>query len=279
VIRLAVRVAREDAPLALAELLAFSPGGVEEIDDDPATVQYVLYGASGELPSLPALRASVGAALVDVSSSEIADDWSERWREFHHPVEVAGTLRVRAPWHAPAPRPGRHEIVIEPAQAFGTGAHATTRLCLELLCELDPGGPLVDLGCGSGVLAIAAAKLGFTPILALDHEEESVRATAENAAANGVAVDVRRADLRRDPLPRAPVVLANLLRPLLLELAVRLGEPPRVLIASGILREQADEIAAAFAPMRETARRQQGEWAALALERREPYGARVSLDA
>ncbi len=277
-IRLAVRVAREDAPLALAELLAFSPGGVEEIDDDPGTVQYVLYGASGELPALPALRVSVGAALVEVTTSEIADDWSERWREFHHPVEVAGRLHVRAPWHDPPARAGLHDIVIEPAQAFGTGAHATTRLCLELLCEIEPAGPLADLGCGSGVLAIAAAKLGFAPVVALDHEPESVAATAENAAANGVAIEVARADLRSDPLPRAPVVVANLLRPLLLELAARAVPPPRLLIASGLLREQADEIVAAFGSMRERDRREQGEWAAVLLERREPPGTRVSLD-
>ena len=280
-IRLAVRVARADAPLALAELLAFSPAGVEEIDDDPDTVQYVLYAAPGELPSLPALRASVGDALVDVLTSEIEDDWSTRWREFHRPVEVAGALYVRAPWHDPAPRAGLIDIVIEPAQAFGTGAHATTQLCLELLVELarsgEARGALLDLGAGSGVLAIAAAKLGFAPVAALDHELESVRASVENARVNGVTVDVARADLRRDPLPHAPTMVANLLRPLLLELAASMERPPRLLIASGLLLEQADEVAGAFGAMRLRARREQGEWAALLLERREPAGARVSL--
>jgi len=281
VIRLAVRVARADAPLALAELLAFSPGGVEEIDDDPDTVQYVLYGAPGELPSLPALRASVGDAFVDVATSEIADDWSTRWRDFHRPVEVAGTFYVRAPWHDPAPGAGLIDIVIEPAQAFGTGAHATTQLCLELLVALaragEASGPLLDLGAGSGVLAIAAAKLGFSPVTALDHEPESVEASAENARANGVAIDVARVDLRRERLPQAPTVVANLMRPLLLELAARIERAPRVLIASGLLCEQADEVAGAFAAMRERSRRERGEWAALVLERREPPGARVSL--
>lgn len=282
-IRLAVRVARADAPAALAELLAFSPAGVEEIDDDADTVQYVLYAAPGELPSLPALRASVGDALVDVVTSEIEDDWSTRWREFHQPVEVAGALYVRAPWHAPAARSGLIDIVIEPAQAFGTGAHATTQLCLELLVELartgEASGPLLDLGAGSGVLAIAAAKLGFAPVAAIDHEAESVEACAENAAVNGVAIDVARADLRRDPLAHFPTVVANLLAPLLVELAARMERPPRLLIASGLLREQADEVAAAFTSMRERARREQGDWAAVLLERREPAGARVSLTA
>jgi ribosomal protein L11 methyltransferase len=120
------------------------------------------------------------------------------------------------------------------------------------------------------VLAIAAAKLGFTPVLALDHEEESVLAARENAQANGVTLDVRRADLTRDELPAAPVIVANLLRPLLLELAQRMLEPPRVLIASGLLIEQADEVADAFRTrhgLRERDRREQGEWSALLLER------------
>jgi ribosomal protein L11 methyltransferase len=274
VIRLAVRVARGDAPAALAELLAFSPAGVEERDGEDDTVEYVLYGAAGELPSLPALRASVGDVLVEVSTSEIADDWATRWRSFHRPVEIAGRLYVRPPWHDP-PRAGSGliDIAIDPGQAFGTGAHATTRLCLELLVTLaqagEAAGPLLDLGAGSGVLAIAAAKLGFAPVAALDHEQESVLASLENAQANGVTLEVRRADLGVDELPPAPVIAANLLRPLLLELAVRLREPPRLLIASGLLIEQADEIAAAFRErhgLRERARREQGEWSALLLE-------------
>src|SRR6202011_2457502 len=97
-IRLAVRVARADAPRALAELLAFSPAGVEEVDAGPEAIEYVLYGAAGELPSVPQLKATVGGALVDVRSSEIADDWSSRWRSFHRPVTIGGVLHVRPPW-------------------------------------------------------------------------------------------------------------------------------------------------------------------------------------
>jgi ribosomal protein L11 methyltransferase len=271
VIRLAVRVAREHAADALAELLAFSPAGVEERDAGE-DVEYVLYGAAGELPTLPRLRASVGDALVEVHASEIPDDWDSRWRSFHQPVEIANLLHVRAPWH-PAPAPERIDIAIEPGQAFGTGSHATTRLCLELLVELaargEAHGPLLDIGSGSGVLAIAAAKLGFAPVSALDNERESVAAAAANAAANGVAVAVARADLRSDALPAAAAITANLLRPLLLELAERLSATPAILIASGLLREQADEVAAVFARrhgLRERARPQAGEWAALLLE-------------
>ena len=266
-IRLALRVRREDAELALAELLELAPSGVEEVDLGDV-VEYAVYGPPGELPALPDLRAAAGGALVEIRTTEVADDWAERWRDFHRPIEVAGRLRVRSPWHEPAA--GIEEIVIDPGQAFGTGAHDTTRLCLELLCELDAAGPFADLGCGSGVLAIAAAKLGFGPVLGVDHEAESVAATQDNARANAVEVRVERFDLLRDgPAPSAPTVAANLLRPLLLAVAHNgfAGAPPQVLVASGLLRNEADEVAAAFEAhgLHEAARRETAEWAALLL--------------
>jgi ribosomal protein L11 methyltransferase len=141
-------------------------------------------------------------------------------------------------------------------------------LCLELLLELEPAGALADWGCGSGVLAVAAARLGFEPVLACDWEAASVEATRENAAINGVPeIEVTRADLRRTEGPWAPTVLANLVRPLLLDVAVLMTRPPRTLIVSGLLREEADEVAAAFARhgLRETDRRHGGEWSALKL--------------
>jgi ribosomal protein L11 methyltransferase len=269
-IRLALRVRRADAEIVLAELLELAPAGVEERDVSGDLVEYAVYGAPGELPALPDLRAVAGEALVDVTTSEVADDWSERWRAFHEPVTVAGRVHVRAPWHDP-PAPGPIDVVIEPAQAFGTGAHATTRLCLELLLELEPGRAVADLGCGSGVLAIAAAKLGFRPVLAVDHDPLAIEATRENARANAVAVETRRHDLLRDgAAPSAPVVLANLLGPLLRRLAAGgfAGETPAALIASGLLVGEADDIAAAFARrgLAERARRTEGEWGALLLE-------------
>jgi len=267
-IRLAVRVQREHAELALAELLVLAPAGVEERDLGDV-IEYAVYGAPGELPELPDLRAAAGDALVEVSSSEVPDDWAERWKRFHTPVVVGGRLRVRPPW-AP-PQNELLDVVIEPGQAFGTGAHATTRLCLELMLELDPRGVLVDAGCGSGVLAIAGAKLGWSPVLAYDNDPESVEATRANAESNGVRVDVRRLDLREAPLPAGDVLTANLLRPLLLALAKRLPEPaPRALVAGGLLLPEADEVADAFAAagLHESERREEGDWCALLLVRR-----------
>lgn len=275
-IRLALRVRREDAEIALAELLELAPSGVEELELGEDIVEYAVYGAPGELPELPDLKAAAGSALVEVITQEVPDDWHERWKAFHRPVEVSGprgTLRVRPPWEAAGGRTGVQELVVDPGQAFGTGAHHTTRLCIELLLEVEPGGACVDLGCGSGVLAIAAARLGWSPVRGLDHERESVQATFDNAAVNSVVVAADSFDLLHDgPAPSAPTVLANLLRPLLVHVALTgfAGEPPRTLIASGLLAHEADEVAAAFAEnqgLRETARRHGGEWAALLLTR------------
>jgi ribosomal protein L11 methyltransferase len=227
-----------------------------------------VYGARGELPALPDLEASAGGALVEVVTTEIADDWSQRWREFHRPVLIGDRLTVRPPWE-PAGT-SSIDLVIDPGQAFGTGAHATTRLCLEILVGLsEPRGSFVDLGCGSGVLAIAAARLGYAPVLALDNDPASVAATAENAAANGVELEVRRFDLRTEDVPEAGTVAANLLGPLLRAWGPRLAGVPRRLIASGLLVAEADGIADAFAAggLREADRRESGEWGALLLER------------
>jgi ribosomal protein L11 methyltransferase len=297
VIRLAVRVRREDAEIVLAELLELTPGGVEEVGLGEETVEYAVYGAPGELPELPDLRAAVGDTPVEVSTSEIADDWSERWKQFHRPVLIEPprglpALHVRPPWEAPSDREGAEEIVIDPGQAFGTGAHATTRLCLELLLELassDPDcGAVLDIGTGSGVLAIAAARLGFAPVLGLDHERESVAAAEENARVNEVTIEVSHFDLRAQALPwletaNGPagsiVVVANLLRPLLLDLARGMSRAPAHLLAGGLLKEQVDEVAGAFGErlgMRERERRERGEWAVLWLVAGDQSGSSVA---
>ena len=269
-LRLALRVRRADAELVLAELLELAPGGVEEVDVDSETVEYAVYGPPGELPELPDLRAAAGAALVDVSSSTVADDWADRWREFHKPLVLGERLAVRPPWEPP--QGTQLDLVIDPGRAFGTGAHATTRLCLELLLELPSDqGPVIDLGCGSGVLAIAAAKLDHAPVLALDYDQLAVDATIENARVNGVAelIETRRFNLLDETVPAAPLVLANLLRPLLLAWSASMtGTAHRWIIASGLLEHEADQISISFGShgYRERRRLVSGEWAALLLE-------------
>jgi ribosomal protein L11 methyltransferase len=165
--------------------------------------------------------------------------------------------------------------VIEPGRAFGTGAHPTTRLCMELLAALpdeEAGGPLTDLGTGSGVLAIAAAKLGWAPVRAFDHEPASIEAARENAEANGVMLELGRVNLRQQMPELAPTVVANLTAPLLREVAGSLGEGrmPRRLVCSGLLATEAAEVSAAFSAsgMREEGRLEEGDWAALSLSSR-----------
>ena len=263
-IRLAVRVRRERAELVLAELLELVPAGVEEVSDGDV-VEYGVYGAPGELPALPDLKAAAGGALVEIATSEVGDDWREGWRAYHRPVVVSDRLTVRPPWESAGSVP--LDVVIDPGQAFGTGAHASTRLCLELLLDVRAGGSLLDLGCGSGVLAIAAARLGFVPVLALDNDPAALNATTANAALNGVELEARRLDLRTEPVPPADTIVANLLAPLLRQLAPRLTAS-RV-IASGLLASEADSAAAEFAAhgLAESRRAERAGWAALLVKR------------
>jgi ribosomal protein L11 methyltransferase len=272
--RLGVRVRRTDAEVVLAALLDLAPAGLEERDVDAQTVEYVLYGDSEALPSDGVLQELAGRALIGLDHSEVADDWAVRWREFHRPLVLADRLSVRPPWE-PAPATAL-DLVIDPGQAFGTGAHATTRLCLELLLDQQPRASVrwpsvIDLGCGSGVLAIAAAKLGHGPVLALDNDPLAVAATVENAAVNGVAelVSVRYLDLSREAVPPAPLVLANLLAPLLLAWAQAMPAPEHEqIIASGLLEREAQPVSSAFAlrGYREQRRRLRDGWAALLLQ-------------
>jgi len=254
----------------LAELTVLAPNGVEE-EAGPGYVEYAIYGGKGELPELGEVEVAAGDGLVEVVATEVPDDWADRWQDFHKPLLVGDRLWLRPSWEEP--REGAIDLVVDPGRAFGTGAHPTTRLCLEMLLELAQAGrargPLTDLGTGSGVLAIAAAKLGWAPVHAYDHEDAAIEAAATNAEANGVELKLERANLR-DGLPElAPTVVANLTAPVLREIAAQLHEAPRALILSGLLPEELDEISAAFAPagLAEAERRQDGDWAALYLSR------------
>jgi ribosomal protein L11 methyltransferase len=288
-IRLAVRCAPEQADLVLAELTVLAPNGVEE-ERGPGYVEYAVYGGEGELPELGDLDAVIGGGRVEVSATEIPDDWADRWRDFHKPLLVADRLWLRPSWEPP--REGMIDIVVDPGQAFGTGAHPTTRLCLEFLCELEAGGELVDLGTGSGALAIAASKLGWGPIRGYDHEPAAIEAAAANAEANGVELQLDRMNLRERLPDLAPTVVANMTAPILLAVAELMKRPPRgepgegsadnsgegpatpppapgTLVCSGLLPHEQDEVVEAFgaAGLGEAERRQQGDWAALLLRR------------
>src|SRR4029077_19359736 len=181
-IRLAVRCELEYAELVMANLLELAPNGLEE-ERGPGWVEFAIYGLPGEVPELGELQAAAGGTLVDVTTTSVPDDWADRWADFHRPIEVAGTIGVRPSWWDP--QDGLIDVVVDPGRAFGTGGHPTTRLSLALLIELETAGeasgPIADWGTGSGVLAIAAAKLGWRPGTGWRRAEASLAASPADA--------------------------------------------------------------------------------------------------
>ena len=276
-IRLAVRCRPEQAELVLAELTVLAPGGVEEVAGE-GYVEFAIYGAEGELPDLGGEEARIAGGTVQVRASEVADDWADRWRTFHKPLLVGDPDRGPAVWIRPPWEPSRPElaeVVVDPGQAFGTGAHPTTRLCVEALIDIaranGPFGALTDLGCGSGVLAIAAGKLGWGPLEGCDHEVAAVEAARENAEVNGVDATFERIDLKKGLPPLAPTTVANLTAPLLEAVAARLTPDnlPDTLICSGLLATEYDRVIDAFGPfgLVETGRGVMGDWGSLVFAR------------
>ena len=179
-------------------MIELFPEGFEELEAHDGLELVAYTDARGE----ERLWQVFGAGRVE----EIDQGWEERWRHFHRPVRV-GPFWIGPPWET-APD-DVIAVVVDPGAAFGTGAHPTTRLAIELLATLQPGS-LLDIGCGSGVVAIAAAKLGFAPVAGIDLEPQAIAATVRNAAANGVSVDARCADAREAELPPAQVTVANI---------------------------------------------------------------------
>ena len=232
-------------------MLELFPQGFEEIDQTDG-VDLVAYTDPGG-------EERVWTAFGPARASDVALGWEERWREFHKPVVVDG-IWIGPPWERPPS--DLLSVVIDPGRAFGTGAHATTRLSLQLLGHLERGS-LLDVGCGSGVLAIAAAKLGFDPVTAVDVDEQAVAAARRNADVNGVTLSVSVADAARDELPSADVAVANVTREVVEGTAPRLAVAR--LVASGYLVSGPPPSLAGFVHVE---RANEGGWAADTYARR-----------
>ena len=211
--RVSVTVPEARAEQARAVMLELFPEGFEEVafeQVDGGGIEIAAYtNAAGEERLWQAFG---GVAVADVEG-----DWEDRWKQFHKPVRV-GRLWIGPPWEEPDG--DAIPVVIDPGRAFGTGGHPTTRLCLQLL-EAEERGSVLDIGCGSGVLSIAAAKLGFAPVLAVDFDPQAVEASERNAADNGVTIDIRQADLCEGELPETDLALANIAAEAVLALSSR----------------------------------------------------------
>jgi ribosomal protein L11 methyltransferase len=262
---LVLRVPRRAVEDVLDRLLPIVPQGVREV---PVGRHVELLVRGPELPSEPDLKRAAGRWPHKLSEREVPDDWRQRRVLDYQPDVIGGRLVVRPNW---APPTGAEiEIVLADTSAFGVGTHPTTRTCLELLLALPVLGSFADLGCGTGVLAIAAARLGWSPVAAVDHNRQSVAAASANARANHVELDAHVADLSATPPPHVDCMAANVPPELHALIAPGLTERlPRMALLSGFETDRAVEVSAAYRSrgLRERERDDRHGWSVLVLER------------
>jgi ribosomal protein L11 methyltransferase len=199
------------------------------------------------------------------------DDWTNAWKKHYHILRVGQRMVIKPQWQEYRPRPDDIVVVLDPGMAFGTGLHPTTQMCLQALEEhLEPGAKVLDLGTGSGILAIAAAKLGAGSVLALDNDPLAVKAARANVQSNGVQnlVTVEHGSLDK-ATPEFELVLVNILARVIIELAgqglIDRVQPTGLMIAAGIIEEQEAEVTAALRErgLEIVERRQERDWVTL----------------
>lgn len=254
-------VAREDpdAPFVVSAHVADEPAAASSVEDTERALWHFQAFGLGR----------VGSLRVRAVDDE---DWADAWRQHYVPQRIGRVVIVPSWAEEPI---GKDEvaIVMDPGMAFGTGLHPTTRACVEMLQDVSVPPLVLDVGCGSGILGLAALRLGAERVVALDTDPHAVQATAGNAARNGVADRVRasRGTLDSEPSERYRLVLANLVAAVLIEIAPRLARhlaPGGVLIAGGVIEARAAEVVAAMAAagLKVVAHRDDGEWVTLRLE-------------
>jgi ribosomal protein L11 methyltransferase len=265
--RTALTVRDDAVEDVLDALLPRLPQGVHPMPVGDGAVELAMYG--DDLPTEEELAAAAGDALIVIVSEEAPDDRTERRRRYSRGVVIADRLVLR-PSDAPRGPAGLPEVIVDsPAGAFGTGAHPTTRMCLELLLELAPGGAFADLGCGAGALALAAARLGWAPVFAVDHEQRSVEWTARNAERNELAVEAVQADLTAVAPPPAPTIAANVPPEVHRHVAAGLAPVTAFVLLSGVVESELGDVLNAYAAAGLSPLRRLGGagWQALLLER------------
>jgi ribosomal protein L11 methyltransferase len=240
-----LRVPAADLEEVLDAVLPALPGGLH-VRADGEAVELAVLAAPGT-PGPEELRELAGPWLIELTTADASGDWRQRRLARYQPLVVAERFLLRPEWAPPGEDPSLTEIVLEQGPAFGTGLHPTTQACLATIAEVDdPRGSFSDLGCGSGVLSIAAAKLGWSPIVAVDIEPSSIAAATGNASRNDVEIDVRRVDVASEPSPEADTVVANIPPDVQLALAAGLEHAPSLLIASGFKPDEIPAVASAW---------------------------------
>jgi ribosomal protein L11 methyltransferase len=233
--RVSFRISAPDPEAVLDGLLPLLPAGLREEDG-------VYSSVAGALPSRAALETAAGVALDDWAEEEVPADWRARRARFGGGAVLVGRVCIRSPWDPP-PGDDLVDVVVERrASAFGSGSHPTTQMCVSMLLDVEPAGGAADLGCGAGVLAIAAAKLGWAPVVAVDRVAAAVEVAGENIARNGVDVQASVADLEREPIPLAPLLLVNAPPPVQARVAAALTPEVRHVIVSGIVADELGDV-------------------------------------
>lgn len=262
-----------EAAECLLELLdadAFTPTVWEDIETKAVRLDIFLEEAAAADAVIEAVQqtAALAGIAVEITRDTLpAADWSEAWKRFFHVEHITDRITIRPSWEDYTPRADEVVITLDPGMSFGTGKHPTTRACLEMLDTLAVGDlsrPVLDMGCGSGILSIAAKKLGFTHVRGFDYDADAVAVAKENAELNDVIVPYETRDLANN-LDQGAVVLANILGPVLIEYAAEVTcavLPGGALVASGILDTLYPEVKAAFEKygLQEVSSRLIGEW-------------------
>ena len=239
-LRLAFRVPEDRKEDVLDALLPMLPSGVHE-QEGGGWVE--LSAIAGALPERSALEAAAGRALDGWEITEVPADWRRRRAlQGGGGVVVAGRVAIRSPWDSP-PAEGIVDVLVERrGSAFGSGSHPTTQMCVALLLELEPDGSVADLGCGVGTLAIAAAKLGWSPVVAVDRVEVAIEVARENVERNGVEVACAVADLAVEDVPSASLLLVNAPPSVHERVVASLDSSVRHVIVSGIVAEEVEDV-------------------------------------
>ncbi len=248
-----------DAAGALFEIIdsdGFTPTSWHDVESGVCRVSLFPEEPEGLAHAQAALldaAALLGVTVAPTVTTVAQADWAESWKQFFHVEKISDRVVVRPSWEPYTAQPGECVITLDPGLSFGTGKHATTQACLRFLDRLaaeDVQRSVLDMGCGSGILAIGAKLLGFGDVRGFDNDPDCMRVSEENAALNGVAIPFALDDLAHAH-PSADIVVANILAPVLIQfapqVAASLAAGPRArLVVSGILDEQYAAVRAAY---------------------------------